>query len=148
MLKSVPNGTGSFRQAPSTSGNLLLDTTYQTPANPVPAPRSPDKWHAYVNGGAAADGAAVIRKRKAEEAKFLEASRNTSPVADQSGSSRLVEVSPEKKSISGNAKLLIDLDMDAPDIVSVPHGGGTSSYATAASSKRKSTANANMSLLD
>jgi hypothetical protein len=75
-----------------------------------------------------ADGARYLQKAKEEEAKYLEVVRNTPPVAGGSSkATKLVEVSPEKKNVSKNVNLLIDLDFGAE--VSAPQ-----SYANAASS--------------
>lgn len=151
MLKAVPNG----RQAPSPSNNLIANNTYQMPATPLPVSRtlaapggSNEKWSTYANGGVAADDARYMQKRK-DEAQNLELIRNTPPTAGPSSNpTRLIEVSPEKKAISGNANLLIDLDLDlgtAPEPSRAQH-----SWAKAASSNNKGKApvKANMNLLD
>jgi helicase required for RNAi-mediated heterochromatin assembly 1 len=116
-----------------------------------------DNWQAYVNGGAAADDAEYLQKSKEEEAKYLEAMRNTTPVAgslskrgapielspekkpvpkiadSSSKSARLIELSPEKKSVSKNADLLIDLDISPAPVMRQLQ----QSYAGAASYKGK-----------
>jgi hypothetical protein len=89
-----------------------------------------------------------MQKRK-DEAQNLELIRNTPPTAGPSSNpTKLIEISPEKKAISGNANLLIDLDLDlgtAPNPSHAPH-----SWAKAASlnHKGKASVKANMSLLD
>jgi ribosomal protein L3 len=75
-----------------------------------------------------ADDARYLQKAREEEAEHLETVRNTPPAtAGSSKSPKLVEVSPEKKNVSKNVNLLIDLDFGAE--VSAPQ-----SYANAASS--------------
>jgi helicase required for RNAi-mediated heterochromatin assembly 1 len=70
-----------------------------------------ESWQAYVDGGAAADDAQYLQKSREEEARYLETMRNTTPNASASSKpARLIELSPEKKSVSKNADLLIDLD--------------------------------------
>jgi helicase required for RNAi-mediated heterochromatin assembly 1 len=61
-----------------------------------------------------ADDARYLQKAKEEEAKYLETIRNTPPItAGSSKATKLVEVSPEKKTVSKNTNLLIDLDLGA-----------------------------------
>jgi helicase required for RNAi-mediated heterochromatin assembly 1 len=137
MLKSTPNGSASRRPLPTTTQQVLIDFPFQTPANPPATSRLsgsiPKEWKAYVNGGAATDDAKYLQKGREEEAKYLEAIRKTTPVAGSSSrpatglslekksvtqmadssskSARLIKLSPEKKSVSKNANLLIDLDV-------------------------------------
>jgi helicase required for RNAi-mediated heterochromatin assembly 1 len=152
MLKTVPNGTGGYRQATSTSRNLLPETTYQTPANPMPV-RTPDnsdstteRWQAYTNGGAAEDDARMLQKMKEEEAQHL-----VSAAGSSSKSAKLITVSPQKATVSKNADLLIDLDFGT-DMYAVqpPPGFGTSLSANAASSSSNGKGNgkATVNLLD
>ena len=122
MLKPTTNGASSTSAQASTSRNLFLDTNFQAPANPPPPSGSPDKWYAYVNGGARADDARLLQKRR-EEAAFDEARQNATPqpsatTATEAGANtpmRLIETSPRKPaaSVSGNTNLLIDLDINA-----------------------------------
>jgi len=137
--------------------NLLLETTYQTPANPTPASRTPDnsdstaeRWQAYINGGAAADDVHYLQKTKEEEAKYLETIRNNPPALDTASiSTKLIELSPEKKSASKNADLLIDLDVGTVTDVSQRQSGiKPLSYANAASSKEKNKVKTSFNLLD
>lgn len=96
----------------------MANTTYQTPANPIPASRvsentdsTSEKWAAYTNGGAAAEDARDFKMMKDEEARHLESVRKTPPpVPSSSKSATLIKVSPEKKVVSKNLDLLIDLD--------------------------------------
>jgi helicase required for RNAi-mediated heterochromatin assembly 1 len=118
MLKTVSNGAGGVRQAPAASRSLMANTTYQTPANPIPPSRASEntdstseKWAAYTNGGAEAEDARAFKMMKDEEARHLETIRNTPPpVPPSSRSATLIKVSPEKKAVSKNLDLLIDLD--------------------------------------
>jgi helicase required for RNAi-mediated heterochromatin assembly 1 len=156
MLKTVPNGVSS-RQPSSATYNPLVDTTYQMPANPVPmqAPRTPEpstssgeKWQAHVNGGVAKDDAHYVQKAREEQAKLREVLSNTPPHAASSKPAKLIEVSPEKKAVSKNANLLIDLDLDLGQ-APTPMGGQRSYANTSASNgKGKAVAKANTSLLD
>jgi helicase required for RNAi-mediated heterochromatin assembly 1 len=158
MLKTVPNGTGGYRQATSTSRNLLPETTYQTPANPMPV-RTPDnsdstteRWQAYTNGGAAEDDARMLQKMKEEEAQHLASLHDPVVAAGSSSkSAKLITVSPQKATVSKNADLLIDLDFGT-DMYAVqpPPGFGTSSSANVASSNGnpKGKGKATVNLLD
>jgi hypothetical protein len=116
MLKPVQNGSTSFRPPPSTAQHILINTTFQIPANPPATPRASEKatqsWQTYVNGGAAADDAQYLQMSREEEARYLERMRNTAPGASTSPKpARLIELSSEKKSVSKNADLLIDLEV-------------------------------------
>jgi helicase required for RNAi-mediated heterochromatin assembly 1 len=124
MLKSTPNGIRSLRPQSATR-QPLLDTAYQVSSNSMPTskipenPASPDgKWQAYTNGGAATDDAKFLQKIKQEQAAYLETIHNIPPAAvGSSKATKLVEISPEKKAVSKNTNLLIDLDFGAePEI--------------------------------
>ncbi|KAH4973379.1 hypothetical protein HBI78_001190 [Parastagonospora nodorum] len=151
MLKAVPNG----QQLPSATNNLVTNTTYQMPVNPMPASRTPaapggsnEKWSTYVNGGVAADDARYMKKRK-DEAQNLELIRNTPPTAGPSlNPTKLIEISPEKKAISGNANLLIDLDLDLGTALNPSHAPHSWAKAASSNKKGKAPAKSNMSLLD
>jgi helicase required for RNAi-mediated heterochromatin assembly 1 len=144
MLKTSSN------QPPQATRNLLLDSTFQTPSSPIPVPISTTldnassttaRWQTHVNGGVTADDARALQKMKEEEAKYLETIRKIpqSDIASSIKPTKLIQVSPEKKSaISTNANLLIDIDV----------GARTSSYAGAVSSKSKGKTKASMNLLD
>jgi hypothetical protein len=156
MLRPAPNGVYSSRPPPSTAQVMLLDTTYQTPNNPAAPPITPEssagvteKWEAYVKGGAAVDDARVLQLAREEEARYLEAIRNT-PLASRlpSTSTQLIQVSPEKKAASENTNLLIDLDIGSQLESSRAHHTGNVSYAKAASSRGNGRAKSDINLLD
>lgn len=117
MLKPSTNRATTSRSPPSTSHNLLMDTGYQAPANP-PQSGSPENWHAFVNGGAQADDAQLLQKRREEEAAYQEARRNVTPqpaatdVGPSTASGKLIQISPRKPSGSVNTGLLVDLEVD------------------------------------
>jgi hypothetical protein len=116
MLKPMPKGSTALRLPVSTIQHVLIDTTLQTPANPPAPSRASEKatqsWQAYVNGGAVADDARYLQMSREEEFKYLETMRNTTSGASTSPKpARLIELSPEKKSVSENANLLIDLEV-------------------------------------
>ena len=71
MLKA-PKATATSRAPTSGSRGFLLDSGFQTPANPPPQSQSPDKWQAYVNGGAKEDDARMLQKRREEDAAWEE----------------------------------------------------------------------------
>lgn len=120
MLKCGP--TRAARPPPSTSDHLLLDSEFQISANPPSTSGSSDKWNAYVNGGAKADDARLLQKRREEDAayeaaRFDSANRySTQANAGESmcASGKLIETSPQKPhaSISANTSLLVDLDIN------------------------------------
>lgn len=151
MLKAVPNG----RQASSAPNNLIANTTYQMPATPQPvsgtsaAPGgSNEKWSTYANGGVVADDARYMQMRK-DEAQKLELIRNTPSIAGPSSNpTRLIEVSPEKKAISGNANLLIDLDLDLGTAPEPSHAQHSWAQTASSTNKGKAVAKPNMNLLD
>lgn len=161
MLKPVPNGTTSFRPSSSQMRTLMLDTSFQGPSNPgrsAVSQNRPDnttgQWEAYASGGAQADDAKVLQKRREQEAQFLESLRNATPPARSpseisSAFTKLVQVSPEKTASSRNTKLLLDLDEGTEG---QPRQQGlyteALSYANAASSKVKGKGKADFNLLD
>ncbi|KAF9701449.1 hypothetical protein EKO04_000892 [Ascochyta lentis] len=152
MLKTATNGVTSSRQSRSASHGLLLDFDLQTPADPPPQSGSPEKWQAYVNGGAQADDARMLQKRREEEAAFQEARRNGSPqpaARTPSTVGRLIETSPRKPtpSISNNTNLLVDLDFNTNDEAQTPQSARTS-YASAARSRAPTDGGPEWSLLD
>ncbi|KAF2622867.1 hypothetical protein BU25DRAFT_479849 [Macroventuria anomochaeta] len=159
MLKPAANSVTSSRPPSSTSRNLLLDSGFQAPANPPPPSGSPDKWHAYVNGGAQADDAQLLQKRREEEAAFQEARRNgtlqsaaaaaAATGAGTSTSGKLIETSPRKPSasVSGNTSLLVDLDINS-NYESYQPQPSRGSYAIAARSNKTIYGGSEWSLLD
>jgi hypothetical protein len=98
--------------------NMLLDTTFQVPSNPIPPSRTPEssadtaeKWGSYINGGAVADDARYFDVAKEEEDKFQELTNGMAPATSEpSDPNKLIQVSPVKTR-SKNANLLIDLDV-------------------------------------
>ena len=153
MLKPATNGATSSRPPPSISRSLFLDSGSQTPANPPPPSGSPDKWHAYVNGGAKADDARLLQKRREEEAAFEAYRRNQTPrpdaTAGSSASGKLIETSPRKPSVSvsGNTCLLVDLDINSDHEVYQPQPS-TRAYASPARSRKTGCGDSEFSLLD
>lgn len=98
-------------------------------------------------GGVAADDAQYMQKARQEQARYLEVIRNTPPVSSSTlNPAKLIEVSPEKKVISKNANLLIDLDL-GPDPASI-YNQGSHAKTASSKSKGKAAAKVNMSLLD
>ena len=89
-----------------------MNSGFQTPANPPPTSSSLEKWDSYVNGGAKADDARMLAKRKEEDEAFETVRRNG--VVQNGGTGKLIEISPQKPraSVSKNTKLLIDLDLN------------------------------------
>jgi helicase required for RNAi-mediated heterochromatin assembly 1 len=156
MLRPASNGVYSSRPPPSTAQVMLLDSIYQTPSNPAAPPMTPEssasvteKWEAYVNGGAAVDDAHVLRLAREKEARYLEAMRNTPPASRlTSTSTKLIQVSPEKKAASKNTNLLIDLDIGSQPEAGRAIRSGNVSYAKAASLRGKGTVKADINLLD
>lgn len=157
MLKSATYGATSFRAGPSTSRNLLIDSSFQTPANPPPS-GSPGNWRAYIDGGAQGDDNRLLQKRREEEAAFEVARRDdtahraASKVQDAgtaSVSGTLIETSPRKSvaSVSGNTDLLIDLDISESLDGRQPQQA-TGSYASAARSGAKAHNGSGWSLMD
>ncbi|KAJ8106147.1 hypothetical protein OPT61_g9734 [Boeremia exigua] len=153
MLKSAPTRS---RVPPSTSRNLLLDSGFQTPANPPSSSGSPDKWHTYVNGGAEVDDARMLQKRKEEDATFEATRRNrgpgvaAAPARDETnGSGRLIDTSPRKPSasVSASANLLVDLDINS-EYGSYAPQPSVKSYASAARSRKTGNGRLEFNLLD
>lgn len=100
----------------STSRGLLMASSSQTPANPPPAVGSPDKWMAFVNGGAKEDDARMLQKRREAEAELEQARHRLAALqSTEAGHSRLINTSPPKPhaSVSDNVGLLLDLDIDS-----------------------------------
>jgi helicase required for RNAi-mediated heterochromatin assembly 1 len=146
------------RAPPPKSHGLLLDSELQRPANPSPQSGFPDKWHAYVNGGAKQDDARMLQIHKEENATFEEQRHNSTPrpAADRpaahagsSGSSKLIETSPQKPapSVYGNTGLLLDLDINST-YEAHPQHPSRASYASAVQSKKKSYGGSQFNLLD
>ncbi|KAH6644260.1 P-loop containing nucleoside triphosphate hydrolase protein [Boeremia exigua] len=156
MLKSAPNGGIRSRPSRSASRNLLLDSTFQTPANPPPPSGSSDRWRAYVNGGAEVDDARLLQRRREEEASFEASRRNGAPqraatpvaYAGPNTPGRLIETSPRKTSasMSANTELLVDLDINSQyrSYAQPP----SRSYAHAARSKKATYGGSEFNLLD
>ncbi|UPX10610.1 RNA helicase [Ascochyta rabiei] len=149
MLKSTTNGATSSRHPTSTSRGLLLDSAFQTPANPPPQSGSPEQWHAYVNGGAQVDDARMLQKRREEEALFREAHRNGTPQPVVTDAGKLIETSPRKPapSISSNTSLLVDLDVNT-SYDAHPLHSEQASYASAARTRASTHGGSEWSLLD
>ncbi|KAF3035692.1 hypothetical protein E8E12_006070 [Didymella heteroderae] len=145
------------RAPPSNSRGLLLDSAFQTPANPPPQSQSPDKWQAFVNGGAKEDDARPLQKRGDENGAWEEQRRNNTtrtPApnaadAGRSAASKLIETSPQKPalSVSGNTGLLVDLDI-SNTYGAYPQQPSRASYASAAESRKTSHGGSHFSLLD
>ncbi|KAF1945626.1 hypothetical protein EJ02DRAFT_338281 [Clathrospora elynae] len=159
MLKPAPNNVNSFRASPSSSGNMLLDTTnYSAPSvrtglTTTPRTMTPygsdsvtEQWEAYTKGGIQEDDAQFLQKKKEEEAQFLEQARTSTPAAGStSASTKLIEVSPEKAAVSRNTDLLLELDVyTEPQHPQASRG----SYANAASSSGGGQGNSDMNWLD
>ncbi|KAJ4367927.1 hypothetical protein N0V86_009767 [Didymella sp. IMI 355093] len=124
----------------------------------IPRSGSPDKWHAYVNGGAKQDDARILQVHKEENAAFQEQRHNSTPrpAADSSAahaspsvSDRLIETSPQKPapSVSSNTGLLLDLDINST-CEAHPQQPSRASYATAVQSEKKRYGGSQFSLLD
>ena len=153
MLKA-PKATATSRAPPSGSRGLLLDSGFQTPANPPLQSQSPDKWQAYVNGGAKVDDARMLQKRKEEDAAWEEQRRNitpqpSAPGAADAGQSKLIETSPRKPapSVFGNTGLLLNLDINST-YGAYPQQSWRASYVTAVESQKTSYGGSQFSLLD
>ncbi|KAL5117011.1 hypothetical protein ACEQ8H_005097 [Pleosporales sp. CAS-2024a] len=137
---------GILKPAPKASaaaGNLIADTTYQMPANPMPNVRTPtsssiasSKWQKYVNGGGAAADDDAMRK---------EADHTPPPLASTSHN-KLIEISPEKKVASRSADLLIDLDLGAAP--KMDYAAPSQAYKTPLNKKVKPKAKPAVNLLD
>lgn len=114
-------GAHQSRQQPSTPPRLLLDIGFQAPANPPPAAGLSEKWEAYVNGGAKADDARLLQKRRDQNTGFEEARCNgavqsatpTSAGGVTSDTGKLIDTSPKKPraSLSPSTSLLVDLGL-------------------------------------
>jgi helicase required for RNAi-mediated heterochromatin assembly 1 len=153
MLKA-PRATAVSRAPPANSRGLLLDSGFQTPANPPPQSQAPDKWLAYVNGGAKEDDARMLQKRIEGDAAWEQRHRNNTPRPSVPGladadSSKLIETSPQKPvpSVSGNTGLLLDLDINSTYGAS-PQQSSRLSYVTAVESQKTSYEGSQFSLLD
>lgn len=122
---------------------MAVGATFQVAAIPSSTPgiaSAHDRWQEYTEGGgAAADDARHVQLVKEQQR------RNVTPsVAAGASSARLIEVSPEKKTVSKNTDLLIDLNFDvAPE--AEPR---RQSYVNAASADARVTTQSTMSLLD
>jgi helicase required for RNAi-mediated heterochromatin assembly 1 len=143
LLKSGPS-----RQRPSPPRNLLIDSSFQTPANPPPTFSSPEKWDAYVDGGAKADDARMLAKRKEEDAAYEAARRDGMVQSGRTG--KLIETSPQKPraSVSKNTELLIDLDLNNGNNEVEPAQEAKARYASAARSSDVQKEQFDMNLLD
>jgi hypothetical protein len=146
MLKPVPNGTASLRRPLSPTRHLLIDTTPQALTNPLPTssnPTSSNPWQNHINRDAPANDAQYTQQSREDQATSRNALRSLTPDATAEPA-RLIEISPEKKPVSRNANLLIDLDVESvPEIASRPH-----SYAHAPSSRGGANAKVTTNLLD
>jgi hypothetical protein len=147
MLKPVSTGTASLLPSPSSSRQLLIDTTPQTPAGPMPF--SSGTGSANQRQGHVARDTAVNDARQVPwNSKVPATNRNAlrSPTPDATATpTRLIEISPEKKLVSKNANLLIDIDVNTtvPEVSS-----GYKSHARAASSRGTTKAKMDLNLLD
>lgn len=168
-ILKAPKATVASRAPPPNSHGLLLDSGFQTPADPPPQSQSPDKWQAYINDGAKEDDARMLQKRKEvrtptafiladadcvkEDAAWEEQRRNNTPRpsadAADAGPSRLIETSPQKPapSVSGNTSLLVHLDINST-YGAYPQHSSRVSYASAAESRKTSYGGSQLSLLD
>lgn len=158
MLKTPTNAATSSRVTPSTSRNLRLDSSFQTPANPPALSGSPDKWETYVNGGAQVDDARLLQKRREEEAAFENARRdgldqskasNAAYTRMTNASGTLIQTSPRKPtaSVSGNTDLLVNLDINTSYDAHPPQQQAVS-YASAARCKGKRHGGSEWNLMD
>ena len=121
MLKSATNGTPSARPPSSTMRKLPLDSSFQDRTSSLAQSGSPNKWRAYINGGAQEDDARMLQKGREEDAEFQKARRNdtltlaTEAAIKKSGSAnasqRLIETWREKSTlpISDNVNRLVDI---------------------------------------
>lgn len=105
MLKPTPKGPR----------NLLLDSTFQMPSNPIArlnSDKATEEWQEYINRGVQADDDQALQKRREQEAAFKEFVTSTKGSRCASSSARLVDISSTKETRSKNTGLLIDIDMD------------------------------------
>jgi hypothetical protein len=83
VLKARTNQTGSL-PAPGGQQNLLLEHSAQVPSSTVSPGKhdnSTKAWQAFVNGGAQADDARILKERREQEAKFRGSqAQSTGPV--------------------------------------------------------------------
>ncbi|KAF1925842.1 P-loop containing nucleoside triphosphate hydrolase protein [Didymella exigua CBS 183.55] len=156
MLKPAPNAAMWSRAPPSQSRGVSLDSGFQTRPNPPPQSGSRGRWRAYVNGGAEADDARMLQKRREGDMAWEGDRRNSTPrppvtaATDAAASpSKLIETSPRKPapSVSGSASLLVDLDINSTYEAHPPQPARTS-YASAAGSGKTSHGGSQWSLLD
>ena len=102
-----------------------------------------------MNGGAKADDARMLAKRKEEDEAFETVRRNG--VVQNGGTGKLIEISPQKPraSVSKNTELLIDLDLNNNDGGEVePAQKARARYASAARSSDVQREQFEMNLLD
>lgn len=153
MLKA-PKATATSRAPPSGSRGLLLDSGFQTPANPPPQSQPPDKWQAYVNGGAKEDDARMLQERKEENAVWEEQRRDsTLPLSAHSaadaGPNRLIETSPQRPApcVSGSTGLLLNLNIKST-YGAYSQQSSRASFVTTVESQKTSYGGSQFSLLD
>jgi helicase required for RNAi-mediated heterochromatin assembly 1 len=153
MLKA-PKATATYRAPPSGSRGLLLDSGFQTPANPPPQSQPPDKWQVYVNGGAKEDDARMLQERKEENAVWEEQRRDsTLPLSAHSaadaGPNRLIETSPQRPApcVSGSTGLLLNLNIKST-YGAYSQQSSRASFVTTVESQKTSYGGSQFSLLD
>ncbi|KAH7410083.1 P-loop containing nucleoside triphosphate hydrolase protein [Phaeosphaeria sp. MPI-PUGE-AT-0046c] len=147
MLRPMSNGA-SFRPSPMPVIHAI-GAPLQGAAGLTSIPASSgnhDNWREYVDGGgAAADDARHLQLVKEQQAKYSVARRSATPSTTvEADSARLIEVSPEKKPVSQNANLLIDLDFGVVTVAEPRR----QSYANAVCATGKATTNLTTNLLD
>ncbi|KAJ4984384.1 helicase required for RNAi-mediated heterochromatin assembly 1 [Stagonosporopsis vannaccii] len=156
MLKSAPSAAAHSRQPASAPRNVLTNASLETSAKPSPPSSLPDNWNAFVNGGARADDARLLQKRKEEEAAFERARRIATPQlaavpivgAGRSVPGQVIETSPREPAatVSSNTSLLVDLDVDGEYRSRAPQPSG--SYGVAAQTQKTSYGGPVFNLLD
>ncbi|KAF2272378.1 P-loop containing nucleoside triphosphate hydrolase protein [Westerdykella ornata] len=132
MLKPMPrNGARAPKQLPPPPPVPLLGETSGDPSHGV------GDWHAYANGGHAADDAEFVRKLQEGNTKYVE----TKTAAEAADTGKLIELSPATEKVaasSQNAELLIDVDAGvgggSQTLEAQPNG---TSYAAAAAAGKK-----------
>ncbi|KAI8938282.1 hypothetical protein NX059_005940 [Plenodomus lindquistii] len=148
MLKPGQNGAPTFRAAPSSRAPPSRAQPSRAHEPVARSPRAPtvashrqgsdsttEQWEAYANGGVIMDDTRAMQLRLQEDARYSKMLRSPTPANNESAprtqssapaaqssaqADRLIEISPEKKVISRNTNLLVDLDVDAGFAESLP----------------------------